>query len=147
MSRDGRIPHGGGNIGYELKRAQQAFRSRMDEALKPLGITAPQYSVLSSLFIEPGISSAALARVAFVTPQSMQGIVANLEKMNLLRREADPRHGRILKAHLTEHGKAVLLRAHRSANAIQDEMLGGVPARDVAFARRLLARFAENLDG
>ncbi|HEY4940497.1 MAG TPA: MarR family transcriptional regulator [Rhizomicrobium sp.] len=139
--------HGGGNLGYLLKRAQLAFRGRMDEALKPLGITAPQYAVLSSLAIEPGISSAALARVAFVTPQSMQGIVANLEKLNLIRRGADPAHGRILQSHLTERGKAVLAKAHRSANAIEGTMTDAIAARDRALFKSLLVRCAENLGG
>jgi DNA-binding MarR family transcriptional regulator len=139
--------HGGGNLGYLLKRAQQAFRTRMDEALRPLGITAPQYSVLSSLAIEPGISSARLARVAFVTAQSMQGIVANLEKLSLVVREASPHHGRILESRLTAEGRAVLARAHRCAQKIEETMTGGVSARDVASFRRLAETFAENLGG
>ena len=139
--------HGGGNLGYLLKRAQLAFRARMDEALKPLGITAPQYAVLSSLFIEPGISSAALARVAFVTPQSMQGIVANLEKLNLIRRAADPAHGRILQSHLTERGKAVLAKAHKSANAVEETTTRAIAARERELFKRLLVRAAENLEG
>ena len=32
-------------VGYALKRAQHALRTRMDEALRPLGLTAPQYAV------------------------------------------------------------------------------------------------------
>jgi DNA-binding MarR family transcriptional regulator len=139
--------HGGGNLGYLLKRSQQAFRGAMDAALKPLGITAPQYSVLSSLAIEPGISNAALARVAFVTPQTMQGIMANLERLNLVGREAAPDHGRILESRLTERGSTVLAKAHRLARAIEEEMIEDVSERDVALARRLLTRFAENLRG
>src|SRR5476651_663098 len=118
MSRQADFEHGGGNLGYQLKRAQQAFRTRMDEALKPLGITAPQYAVLSSLRIEPGISSAALARVAFITPQSIKNIVANLERLDFIRRATDPAHGRILQSHLTERSKAVLAKAHKSAQDV-----------------------------
>jgi DNA-binding MarR family transcriptional regulator len=139
--------HGGGNLGYLLKRAQQAFRVRMDEALRPLGVTAPQYAVLSSLAIEPGISNAELARVAFVTPQTMIGIVANLEKLKLIARAAAPDHGRILQGHLTDQGRSVLAKAHRLANAVETEMVGDAGARDVAQLRRMLTRFAENLRG
>jgi DNA-binding MarR family transcriptional regulator len=141
------VEHGGGNLGYLLKRAQQAFRTRMDAALRPLGITAPQYAVLSSLAIEPGISNADLARVAFVTPQTMIGIVANLEKLRLVARAAAPDHGRILKGHLTERGRGVLARAHRLASAVEAEMVGDTGDRDVAVIRRLLMQFSENLGG
>ena len=64
-------------LGYMLKRAQHALRMSMDELLEPIGVTVPQYNVLSAVELQPGISNAALARGAFVTAQSMQGIVAN----------------------------------------------------------------------
>jgi DNA-binding MarR family transcriptional regulator len=140
------IEHGGGNLGYLIRRAQQAFRARMDDGLRPLGITAPQYSVLSSLSIEPGISNAELARVASVTPQSMQGIVANLEKLKLVARVASPDHGRILESRLTDQGKAVLAKAHRIARAIEETMQGDAGEREVAAFRRLLDRFTQNLE-
>ncbi len=145
MSRT--MEHGGGNLGYLLRRTQLAFRSRMDQELKPLGITAPQYAVLASLAIEPGISNAGLARVAFVTAQSMQGIVANLERLGLLEREAAPDHGRILETRLTEKGRSTLTRAHRIAHAIETAMLEGVAERDAAAVRRALAVFTTNLGG
>lgn len=56
----------------------------MDEALRSLGLTAPQYAVLSAVELEAGISNARLARAAFVTPQTVQGILANLERQGLL---------------------------------------------------------------
>ena len=73
-------PPMGKRLGYVLKRAQHALRIRMDEALLPLALTTPQYSVLSAVELAPGISNAALARAAFVTAQTMQGIVTNLER-------------------------------------------------------------------
>ncbi|HEY1711187.1 MAG TPA: MarR family transcriptional regulator [Rhizomicrobium sp.] len=147
MSSRQAAAHGGGNLGYLIKRAQLAFRARMDAGLKALGITAPQYAVLSSLSIEPGISNAALARVAFVTPQSMLGIVENLEKLKLIAREADPDHGRILQANLTAKGRDALSQAHKIANGIEAEMTANVPKKEVMQAKRLLICFAENLDG
>lgn len=140
------IEHGGGNLGYLIRRAQQAFRARMDDGLRPLGITAPQYSVLSSLSIEPGISNAELARAASVTPQSMQGIVANLEKLKLVVRAASPDHGRILESRLTEQGKAALSKAHKVARTIEQTMMGDTADRDAAIFRRVLERFTANLE-
>jgi DNA-binding MarR family transcriptional regulator len=147
MSSNPRRDHGGGNLGYLMRRAQLAFRSRMDDGLKALKITAPQYAVLSSLAIEPGISNAALARVAFVTPQSMLGIVANLERLGLLERVAAADHGRILEARLTEKGRSTLMRAHKIAGAIESEMIGDVGVKDVEKVRLVLTRFATNLGG
>ena len=45
-------------FGYLLKRAQHAFRTRIDDALRPLGLTAPQYAVLSAVDPITGASCA-----------------------------------------------------------------------------------------
>ena len=64
-----------GRVGYELKKAQYGLRSRMDEELRGVGLTTPQYAALSALGEEPGASGAGLARRCFVTPQTMNGIL------------------------------------------------------------------------
>ena len=135
----------GKRLGYVLKRAQHALRIRMDEALLPLTLTTPQYSVLSAVELAPGISNATLARAAFVTAQTMQGIVANLERMGLLQRTADPGHGRIRRGELTKRGREVLARAHRLVAAVESRMLSGLSAKDSATLATLLEGCAENL--
>ena len=58
----------------------------MDRALVELNLTTPQYSVLSELHEFPGLSNADLARKSFVTPQTMNLIVQNLEARELIGR-------------------------------------------------------------
>jgi DNA-binding MarR family transcriptional regulator len=94
----------GGRVGYELKRAQHALRLEMDGALKKVGLTTPQYAALSVMEGEKGLSGASLARRCFVTPQTMNGILVNLEKAGLLERRPHPEHGRVLQAYLTGRG-------------------------------------------
>ncbi len=106
-------------LGYALKRAQHALRTRMDEALRHLDLTTPQYAALSAIELDPGISSAALARAAFVTPPTMQGIVTNLERAGLLKRSSDLSHGRILRSELTRKGVKKLQEAHVRVEKIE----------------------------
>ena len=135
----------GKRVGYVLKRAQHALRIRMDEALLPLALTTPQYSVLSAVELTPGISNAALARAAFVTAQTMQGIVANLERLGLLRRTEDPEHGRIRRGELTKRGHEVLARAHQLVATVESRMLSGLSEKEAAALTTLLEGCAENL--
>jgi DNA-binding MarR family transcriptional regulator len=100
-------------IGYKLKQTQHMLRIHMDETLKPLNLTTPQYSVLAQLELRPGISNAVLARTSFITAQTMHGIVSNLEKNNLVKRKRDPQHGRILCTELTKQGGKVVQQAHK----------------------------------
>lgn len=95
-------------IGFALKLAQQALRTHLDAALQQIGLTTSQYAVLTFLEVEPGASNAALARRAFVTPQTMQGIVVALERAAFIVRTPHPEHGRVQTTDLTDSGRAVL---------------------------------------
>jgi len=132
-------------LGYMLKRAQHALRMSMDELLEPIGLTVPQYNVLSAVQRQPGISNAALARGAFVTAQSMQGIVANLEGLGLLRRKPHPTHGRIRQSELTEKGDVVLARAHKLLIGVEEAMTSGFKKEEIEALSSLLHRCAENM--
>jgi DNA-binding MarR family transcriptional regulator len=146
MSRpDGMPAPVSGRLGYCVKLAQHALRTRMDGALRDLGITAPQFAVLVAVDLDPGLSNAALARAAFVTPQTMQGIVANLERDGLMRRRADPEHGRILRSELTRRGRAVLERGHAIVADIEARMTTSLSRHEVDDLSALLTRCVDNL--
>lgn len=132
-------------FGYALKRAQHALRVAMDDALRPLALTTPQYSVLSALEAEPGMSNARLARAAFVTPQTMHGLLTNLERSALIARDADPDHGRILRTRLSERGLQVLAEAHRAIAVIEAEMMASIGEAASARMTVTLGRCADDL--
>ena len=134
-----------GRLGYVLKRAQHGLRTSMDDQLNHLGLTTAQYNLLSAVAGEPGISNAALARMAFVTAQSMQGIVANMEKQGLLRRVPHPTHGRIRQSKLTRKGTDALERAHKMLIGIEEKMTAGLSRKEVEALRCALLCCAENM--
>jgi DNA-binding MarR family transcriptional regulator len=132
-------------LGYVLKRAQHALRTSMDDQLGSLGVTAAQFNVLSSVRQQPGISNASLARDAFVTAQSMLGIVANLEKMGLLLRTPHKTHGRIIRSELTRKGAEVLASALKAIARVEKSMTAGFSAREIDTLRSMLRRCADNM--
>lgn len=132
-------------FGYLLKVAQHALRTAMDDALRPGGITTSQYAVLTALEREPGLSNADLARAAYVTAQSMQGIVANMERDGLIKRTTDPQHKRILRTELTAAGRKALARADAAVADIEGKMLNGLDAKHRALLNRMLKLCAENV--
>lgn len=132
-------------LGYALKRAQHALRMSIDNQLQPLGLTTAQYNLLSAVAAEPGISNASLARWAFVTAQSMQGIVANMELQGLLRRVPHPTHGRIRQSELTRAGRDVLAKANKILLGVEERMTEGLSEAEVEVLRCALLRCAENM--
>jgi DNA-binding MarR family transcriptional regulator len=96
------------SVGYVLKQAQAALRSAMDEALRPHGLTVPQYSCLELLHQRPGVSNAELARGAFVSRQAMHGVLRGLEDRAFVRRPVEAEHGRELPAMLTASERTMI---------------------------------------
>ena len=82
----------------------------MDRALGELGVTTPQFTVLTMIVAYPGLSGADLARLAFLTPQTINVIVGNLERDGAVEKSAHATHGRILRLHATPKGRALLKR-------------------------------------
>jgi DNA-binding MarR family transcriptional regulator len=132
-------------LGYKLKKTQHALRISMDEALRSLDLTTPQYAVLAQVELKPGISSAALARSSFITAQTMHGIVSNLEKRGLLKRKNDSSHGRILCTKLTDHGNKIVIQAHSVISNVESRMLATISKEHKILLEKLLLECFNNL--
>ncbi|MEU8357485.1 MarR family transcriptional regulator [Nonomuraea sp. NPDC048882] len=130
----------GRSIGYQLKRAQAALRAAMDGALRPHGLTTPQYSCLEQLRLWPGLSNAELARGTFVTRQSMNVLLRSLEEAGLVERPATAPSGRALPTRLTEAGARALEAAKADVSAIERRMTAAMdPAQAQSFVTQLAA--------
>jgi len=115
------------SVGYALKRAAAALRTAMDAALRPLELTVPQYACLELLGQRPRLSNADLARGAFVTRQSMHGVLLGLRDRGLLTRPTVAAHGRALPTLLTPTGRKQLARASAVVRAVEQQMLTALP--------------------
>jgi DNA-binding MarR family transcriptional regulator len=132
-------------FGYILKRAQQALRARMDSELRLHKLTTPQYAVLTVVAATPDISNADLAKATFVTPQTMQGIIATLEKRGLLERSPDPQHGRRLMTQLTTSGEKAMRAADATIKRVEAIMVNSITVQDIEHATNTLFACIENL--
>ena len=113
-------------VGYVLKQAATVLRTRMEDVLRPLGLTVPQYVCLELLARRPGASNAELARGAFVTRQSMNGVLRGLQDRGLLVRPDDAPHGRARPSELTTEGVERLHEASTVVSGVEQQMLGGL---------------------
>ena len=91
--------------GYLVKRAQSVIHLALEEIVSKHGLGIPHYVVLTLLAESPGLPNAELARKAFVTPQSMNEVLKQLEASGLVERQPSPSNARILNAHLTACGQ------------------------------------------
>jgi DNA-binding MarR family transcriptional regulator len=134
-----------GYLAYLLRQAQAASRLSMERSLAGLGVTPPQFVVLTMLRAYPGLSGAELARVALLTPQTVGVIIANLERDGAIAKTPHPVHGRVLQWTLTRRGARLLDNCRRHARALERRLAAGLDAKSQATVRRWLSKIATDL--
>jgi DNA-binding MarR family transcriptional regulator len=136
-----------GYLGYLLRQAAAAYRLRLERALADLGVTPPQFAVLTMIKAYPGLSNADLARLTLLTPQTVSVIVANLLRDGALERRAHAVHGRILQLDLTAAGRAVLAKSRARALALERDLKAGLGKAEEVAVRRFLVAAARGGEG
>jgi DNA-binding MarR family transcriptional regulator len=135
----------GTSLGYLLKQAASALRVAMEDALRPLGLTVTQYSCLELLAQRPGLSGSDLARGTFLTRQSVNTLLQQLERDGDVTRPAAPTVGKVLPATLTTQGRRRLTSASTAVREVERRMLAGLTTREQEQAFVLLQRMARSL--
>lgn len=129
---------------YRVKRLYQTLRARVDEALAPLGLSMPQYGALTVLQAEGSLSNAALARLNFVTPQTMTRIVGSLQASELIERDLS-NAGRSSQLKLSAQGQTTIEEAHTLVTKIEAQMLNALSSEELADFLQSLQRSADAL--
>jgi DNA-binding MarR family transcriptional regulator len=130
---------------YLIKQVELAARSRLDDLLRPAGLTALQYTALTVLERHTDMSSAQLARNSFVTAQSMADMITALEDRGLIERYRDRADRRRLVVALTANGRELLDRYRDEVAALEAQMLTGLTKAEVSTLRRSMHACRANL--
>ena len=131
-----------GNLGYLFRLAHQGFRSGLEAALAPCGLSVPQYGALSVFDSAPELSSAELARLADVTPQTMNTLVHHLVERGLLNRRPHPTHGKVVVLHLSRGGRRLLDKATPRVRAVEYAALGSLNEHETRIVTAWLSEVA-----
>jgi DNA-binding MarR family transcriptional regulator len=132
--------------GYLVKRVQQSLRRQSDAALRDTGVSMAQYAALRALSDHPDATAAELARLCFVTRQSLQDLLAGLRAAELVE-PADPSApGRARAMRLTAAGRRRLSAADGTVRDVESVMLQGISVEKQRQLAALLLRCAQNLE-
>jgi DNA-binding MarR family transcriptional regulator len=135
----------GDRPGYLLKRAQQALHQVCTDRLRHLELSMSQYAVLRALADHPGASSADLARITFVTRQSLRDVLGGLRSTGLVTVAEQASTGRARPVALTPAGRAKLRAAENLVTEVETQMLGDLSADQQRYLADLLRACVENL--
>lgn len=133
-------------VGYLIKRVQLALRRECDAALRPTGLSMAQHVVLRSLADHPDASAAELARLCFVTRQSLQDVLSSLRSAGLVDLADAPPRGRAQSLRLTTVGCERLQHSTAAVARVESTMTQGMSVTTVKELSKLLTSCAENLE-
>jgi len=129
----------------KMKRILLAFRTRVDEELRPQGVTMAQLQVLFAVRAQPRSSGAQLARTCYITPQTAQSLLKHLEDGGLVVRGKDPVNDRIVTMSITDAGERLAQSVESSTQPIHRELWRGITDRELEQLNGLLTRCLANL--
>jgi len=135
------------NLTHAVRDLLLAYKGRLEEAVRPHGLTLPQLRMLHAVSEQNEVSAAAIARLCHVTPQTLQAILARAVREGWIVRGTTQRNHRILTASLTPKGLSLLEIGQRAASEIETGMWSGVPRTTLEQVIQVLQQGAAAVHG
>jgi DNA-binding MarR family transcriptional regulator len=133
------------NIGTLMAQVSRLFRRRFDEGAREIGVTRPQWQVLTLLKLHAGINQGGLAEIVEVEPITLGRMIDRLQDSLLVERRPDPADRRAWRLHLTERGENLVDQLRPFAQEAFAVALEGIDEAEQAHLRIVLGRMRANL--
>ncbi len=130
-------------LGYNARRAALAVIEVFIERMAPYDLRPVDFSVLSLILHNPGITSRQLCASLGILPPNLVGLVNTLEKRELIARKPHPRDGRAMGLHLSAAGQKLMQAAERTAAELEAQAASRLTATEQRTLLRLLKKVYE----
>ncbi|MDF2466689.1 MAG: transcriptional regulator, MarR family-like protein [Ramlibacter sp.] len=127
-------------LGYNARRAALAVIEVFLERMAVYDLRPVDFSVLSLITHNPGITSRQLCTTLGILPPNLVGMINALEKRELIVRRPHPRDGRAMGLHLTQAGQKLMRDAERTAAGLETEVAGRLSPTEAKTLIRLLKK-------
>ncbi len=133
------------NLGALIADVSHLLRRAFDERARDIGLSRPQWRVLTMLRRHEGINQGGLAELVEVEPITLCRMVDRLQEADLVERRADPMDRRAWRLFLTARASALLDEMRPLALGLFDEAMMGLSADERDGLIHALARVRTNL--
>lgn len=133
------------NLGTMVADVSHLMRRAFDERARGIGLSRPQWRVLTMLRRHEGINQGGLADLVEVEPITLCRMVDRLQEAGLVERRANPADRRAWLLHLTDKARALLEEMRPMAVSLFDEAMSGLETAERAELFRMLERIRTNL--
>jgi len=133
------------NIGAMLADTSRLMRRSFDERAREIGVTRPQWQVLTTLRRHEGCKQGSLADLLDVEPITLCRMVDRLQEAELVERRRDPSDRRAWRLFLTPRAGALLNKLRPMGQEVMTIALEGFTESEQDALRRSLDRIRQNL--
>ncbi|NKE65181.1 MarR family transcriptional regulator [Ramlibacter sp. RBP-2] len=127
-------------IGYNARRAALAMIGAFLPGMAAFDLRPVDFSVLSLVLHNPGITSRQLCATLGILPPNLVGLVGTLERRGLVLRQPHPTDRRAMGLHLTAPGRALMRKAERTAAGIEAAVASRLSPAEARTLIRLLRK-------
>lgn len=127
-------------LGYNARRAALVIIELFLKRMAVYDLTPVDFSVLSLITHNAGISSRQLCSALNILPPNLVGMINSLEKRELIVREPHPSDGRIVGLHLSNAGSKLMKDAEQTAKELENEAASKLTATERKTLMRLLQK-------
>lgn len=125
-------------VWFRFMRLHQRMLLQMTARIRELGLSIPQFDLLSTLSEGEGISQSELADRLYVTKGNVSGLVDRLVQAGLVERRAIAGDRRSYAMHLTPEGRRLAEAGMAAQRDFVAQTLGRMPEGDLAELDRLV---------
>ncbi len=108
-------------MGYNARRAALSIIELFLERLAPYGLKPVDFSVMSTICHNPGVTSRQLCATLNLLPPNLVGLIQSLESRGLIERKPHPHDGRAVGLHATSKGHDLMVQAEQTATELEIE--------------------------
>jgi DNA-binding MarR family transcriptional regulator len=127
-------------LGYNTRRAALVLIEPFLERMAIYDVRPVDFSVLSLITRNPGITSRQLCNALGILAPNLVGMVRTLEKRGLITRKPHPHDGRANGLHATTQGKKLMLQAEQTASEVDAEVTAHLTPNERNNLLKLLAK-------
>lgn len=117
-------------MGYNARRAALSIIELFMERLAPYGLKPVDFSVMSTIHHNPGVTSRQLCATLNLLPPNLVGLIQSLESRGLIERQPHPHDGRALGLHASAKGQALMQQAEQTASDLELEKTAKLTAAE-----------------
>ena len=133
------------NMGFLIGDISRLIRRTFDQRAKEIGVTRPQWRVLTWLKRHEGINQSALADKLELDAMTLCRMVDRLQDAKLVERRPDPADRRAWQLFMTSKGWALSNQLEPIGEQLLQDALADMPDRDREHLQVLLELFRSNL--